>query len=299
MRPIAMFLALALLVWPASLIAERPGDNSNTSTESSSSPEGSGVTLSQPTSRLDRFAHPFTFGATMESASTLGGQFTVAESLNRYMNLRSNVGLLIGHKWVTHGGFTSHASITMQSIGTSLDFYPFPNHGLRFSPGILFHSEPATAAVRLAPFPWKTGPFTVNGHTYYAVATPCPKCGPMDPQPGPEPPFSYEHLQLPKTAFTMTTGWGNMIPRKKTGPWSFPVEVGVAFLGSPSLRSDIQNQICDAQYQNCQDAAKNPQFQSDVEAAIGSYKDHMDLLKTYPIISFGLAYSFEWRTTMK
>jgi hypothetical protein len=292
MKPLVMFLFVVLLVGPASLISEQPADSSSSNSRTDSpSYEESGVTLSEP-SRSDGFAHPFTFGATMESVSTLGAQITIANSLSRHMNLRTNFDVLMWHKWITYNGFTFPASIDMLSTSTSLDFYPFPNHGLRFSPGVLFHSLPGSFAVSLGP--QAGGQFTMNGHTYYTVATPCPKCDPLATWPGPQPTFAYEDLHVRNAAFTMTTGWGNMIPRKKAGPWSFPVEAGVAFLGSPWLKPDIFGQICDSQYQNCQDAATNAQFQRDLNAALGSYKNRLDLLKTYPIISFGVAYSFEW-----
>ena len=41
-------------------------------------------------------------------------------------------------------------------------------------------------------------------------------------------------LNTHKPAFTMTTGWGNMIPRRG-GHWSVPFEIGAAFTGAPSL----------------------------------------------------------------
>jgi hypothetical protein len=293
---VLLFLVLALQVGPMSLIAEQPARNSNLNSGEASSSDGSAVVIPQQ-SHPEAVLHPFTLGATMESVSTLGAQFQIATNLNRRMNLRNNFDLFLWHKWITYEGFTAPVAINMGSINTSLDFYPFPNHGLRFSPGVLFHTSPGTSRVAVAPV--KGGSFTLNGHTYYSIYTPCPNCGPMDPAPGPEPVSTIQGLQLRNTAFTMTTGWGNMIPRKKAGPWSFPVELGVAFLGSPTVKTLFtQGQICDAQGHNCQDAATNSQFQSDLRAEFGAYKNHLDLLKTYPIISFGLAYRWSSRTAV-
>ena len=42
-------------------------------------------------------------------------------------------------------------------------------------------------------------------------------------------------LNTRQQAFTMTTGWGNMIPRKRGGHVSFPFELGAAFTGVPTL----------------------------------------------------------------
>ena len=289
MKPIVRFLFLVLLLWPASLVAEKPAENSDSLSAETSSSNGSAVTMSQP-NRSEAALHPFTLRATTESVSSLGGQFQIETNLNRRMNLRSGFNVILWKKWITYGGFTSPATVNLISNNTSLDFYPFANHGLRFSPGILIHNPgAATSSVLLAPV--KGGSFTLNGHTYYSKYT-----GDPDPR-HPDSARTVQGLQLRTTDFTLTTGLGNMIPRKKTGPWSFPVEAGVAFLGSPVVMTRwVQGQICDAQLQNCKDAAPNPQFQKDLQAQFGSYKNHLDLLKTYPIVSFGLAYSFDFHS---
>jgi len=64
-------------------------------------------------------------------------------------------------------------------------------------------------------------------------------------------------------------------------------------MGSPSVKPGyIYGQICDAEGQNCTGAAKNPQLINDVRAQFDGYKSHLDLLKTYPVISCGVAYRF-------
>jgi hypothetical protein len=101
------------------------------------------------------------------------------------------------------------------------------------------------------------------------------------------------HSQTP--AFTMTTGWGNVIPRNG-GHFSFPVEVGVAFIGSPAVNVALTSgQACNAQGQNCVNVATDPTLQANLQAQITKYKSNLDPLKTYPIVSFGVAYSFSVR----
>ena len=167
----------------------------------------------------------------------------------------------------------------MASLGTSLDFYPFPNHGLHFSPGVLIHN-PFLGSNLFQP---KGGTsFTLNGHTYYQSSNSGALGVAM---------VNQHRLQ----AFTMTTGWGNMIPRRG-GRFSFPVELGVAFLGSPVVNfALIQGQLCDAQGQNCHDVNTDPGFQGDLQALAARYQKDLAPLKTYPIASFGIAYSFQLR----
>jgi hypothetical protein len=295
MKPVIMFLSLVLLVGPTSLVAQLPAQNSVFRSGEKLFGDGSAVTLSQP-NRPGAVIHPFALHATIESVSSLGGQVQIATNLNHRMNMRSGFDVLLWKRWITYGGFTAPATVNLISNNTSLDFYPFANHGLRFSPGILIHNPgAATSLVQLAPF--KDGSFILNGHTYYSKYTPPTNPDPSAPAPGPEPPQTMQGLQLRTAAFTLTTGWGNMIPRTKTGPWSFPIEAGVAFLGSPAVKTRwVQGQICDAQFQNCQDAATNPAFQRDLQEQFGAYKSHLDLLKTYPIFSFGVSYSCHHRT---
>ena len=93
----------------------------------------------------------------------------------------------------------------------------------------------------------------------------------------------------------MTTGWGNMIPRRG-GRWSFPFEIGAAFTGAPALKIALTSgQICDAQGQNCLDVATDASVQQNLAVpGWGSIQD-LDALKVYPIVSGGLAYSFRTR----
>jgi hypothetical protein len=57
-----------LVVGPTSLTAERPTENSNPLSVDISFGDGSAVTLSR-TNRPEAVLHPFTLGASMESAS--------------------------------------------------------------------------------------------------------------------------------------------------------------------------------------------------------------------------------------
>lgn len=61
----------------------------------------------------------------------------------------------------------------------------------------------------------------------------------------------------------------------------------------------IDGQICDAQLENCRDASSDPDFNRDLQAHFTPFKSHLDLLKAYPIIRFGLGYSFVFRTIRK
>ncbi len=213
--------------------------------------------------------------------SPLGVNMMAATNLNRFLNLRAT-GSLFKYTVnnISTNGFNVDADLNLASAGLSLDFYPFPRHGLRFSPGVLFYNTNGVDAI----FTAQGGTsFTLNNVTYYASSS--------NPVKG----FGTVGLHSQNPAFTITGGWGNMIPRSG-GHFSFPVEVGVALVGSPALNIVLNSgQVCNAQGLNCVNVATDPDVQSNLQAQIAKYKKDMDPLKTYPIVSVGFAYSFRIR----
>ncbi len=279
MRPITALLATALLVVPASLFGELPIRNINSFPVDPLASESMGA-ISPSISKTPYSPRPFSLAATSEDLSSLGFRFQFATNLNRHMNLRSSVSMFDfgGQSFSSEGLHGCQTKIHMATTGSSLDIYPFSEHGFRLSPGVLFHN-PFLVGSHFIP---TTSSFILNGTTYYQSAT-APVSGVVTINRDSDP------------AFTMTTGWGNMIPHK-TSRLSFPVEVGVAFIGAPVVKVPITwGQVCSSQGQNCQDVTTDSEFQSDLRAQAEKFGSHLDLLKTYPIVSFGVAYAFHLR----
>jgi hypothetical protein len=138
MKSIVMFLSLALVLGRVPLIAEHSTDV-NPPVEESSSRDATFVTVpyTNPPSSTPR---PFSSGATIVGVSPLGLQLQFTTNLNRNLNLRSNLDYLSLRQDFASEGWEIETLIHMASTGTSIDFYPFPNHGLRVSPGVLFHN---------------------------------------------------------------------------------------------------------------------------------------------------------------
>jgi hypothetical protein len=125
--------------------------------------------------------------------------------------------------------------------------------------------------------------FSLNDYTYYASST--------DPIKG----TGGLTMNTRKQAFSMTAGWGNMIPRRG-GHWSFPFEIGAGFVGAPKLTMALTSgQACDSKGQNCVYVATDPDVQSNLQAQITKYQKDINPFQYYPIISFGAAYSFKLR----
>lgn len=213
--------------------------------------------------------------------SPLGINLAAATNLNRYLNLRGT-----GNAFhytannINTDGVEGSAKLDFASAGISLDFYPFPRHGLRISPGVLFYNKNAVSAVIT-----QTGgtSFKLNGNTYYTSAT--------NPVTG----TAGIGLNSRNPAFTITTGWGNMIPRRG-GHLSFPFEVGIALVGSPSVNAAlVSGQVCNSSGTNCQNVATDQTLQADLQAQVAKWKSDLNVVQFYPIVSFGVAFNFKIR----
>ena len=280
MKSTALFLSIALMAAPVSVAAQSFSSSQNQVAAGSGAEGGAGQAA--PSMRGGTgFGGPFSRFALGGGISPLGINLMAATNLNRYMNLRATGNVFkYTETGISTNGFNVDADLNLASMGASVDIYPFPNHGLRFSPGVLFYNANGATAT----FAVQGGTsFTLNDYTYYASSTnPVMGSGSLG-------------LNSQKPAFTITAGWGNMIPRSG-GHFSFPFELGVALIGAPTLNIALTSgQVCDAQGQNCVNVATDADVQSNLQAQIAKYKNDLDPLKTYPIVSMGVAYSFRIR----
>jgi hypothetical protein len=281
MKRIALFLLALPLVSAAPLIAQSSSSLAQNLIAADPGDGGSASQTMRPSPPVASATLPFSRVAFGGGISPLGINLIAATNVNRYLNLRGTGNFFkLTENGISTNGFNVDANLNLASAGISADVFPFPNHGFRLSPGLLFYNQNGASAT----FNVQGGTsFTLNDTTYYASST--------------NPVMGSGNLGLnsQKPAFTITTGWGNMIPHNGRH-WSFPVEVGVAFIGAPSLNIALTSgQVCDAVGLNCVNVATDPDVQANLQAQIAKYKSDLDPLKTYPIISAGVAYSFHVR----
>jgi hypothetical protein len=212
-----------------------------------------------------------------------GINLQAATNLNKYINLRG-VGNVFSYTVnnINTNGLNLNGKLNLASAGVSVDLYPFPYHGLRFSPGVLFYNQnAASATVTVA----GGTSFTLDNNTYYSsTSNPVQGIGTLG-------------LNSQNPAFTMTTGWGNLISRRG-GHFSIPFEIGAAFVGTPNLGLALTSgQVCSNPQgtANCQDVATDQEVQSNLQAQIAKYKNDLNPLKVYPIVSIGIGYNFKIR----
>ncbi len=277
-------LGLAILAVPAALTAQL---SSSMNTFDALATEGSVASRSgSAVQRSTESGRPFSRFAIGGGISVMGPGGELTAYINNHLNVRASGNAFSYSTSFTTNGFPAKASLNMASARISGDIYPF-HLGFRLSPGLMmYNGNELTASSNLA----GGASFTLNGNTYYsAVANPLTGATPLSAN-------ALLGLHTNKPAFTMTAGWGNTIPRN--GHWSFPFEVGAAFIGTPAVQANLAGWACLDQAQTlCSNMASTTdpialQIQGDLNTQIGKWKNDLDPLKTFPIVSFGAAYSF-------
>src|SRR6266567_230653 len=279
--------AAALLAASSALVAQSFSSSQDFTADAV--PGGSNTMVAPVPTRSALAARQFSKVALGGGISPLGIQLSMTTNLSPHLNIRTSGNLFNYSTNFTASGIGADAKLKMKSMGTALDIYPF-HRGFRISPGLLFYNgNQVSASASVA----GSTSFTLNDQTYYSASA--------NSATGATPVNGNALLSLHTTspAFTITTGWGNTIPRK--GHWSFPFEVGVALTGAPSLKVNLGGWACHDQAQTqCTDITSKTdpialQIQSNLAAQVGKWTRDIEPLKTYPIASFGVAYSFGLR----
>ena len=293
MKRLVGCLTLVLLAASSGLFAQT--SSSNFASPSSSMPGASQSTAS-PVSHgaVDESPAPFSRLALSGGIGLGGINMQAAVNANRYLNIRG-VGNYFSYSVnnIKVGGSGSSGSDVSGTLnfaegGVALDYYPWPNHGFRLSPGVTFYNQngaSATGTMQLG------NSITLGSTKYYSEGG--ANAMSLNANLG---------LNTHKQAFTMTTGWGNLISRKG-GHFSVPFEIGAIFTGAPTLGLNIAGYGCTNSADDgtsgagasCVNMATNTTAQSNIAAQITKYQSDLNVLKVYPIFSIGIGYNFKIR----
>ena len=277
---------MALLTTPA-LIAQTYTLASNRASDSDAVPDGSGYRRNPPPPMPSVSVRPFSQFAIGAGISPLGASLQITTNITRHLNLRAIGNAFPYSTNFSTSGFNSSAKLNLISSGIAADIYPF-HKGFRISPGVLFLNNNKLTASSVV-----TGgsTFTLNGETFYSAnANSLTGAAPLNAN-------ATLGLNTNKPAFMITAGWGNTIPRDG-GHWSVPFEVGTAFIGSPSLTAKLNGWACYDQAQTqCTNVASTTdplalQIQGDLVTQVSKWQHDLNPLRTFPILSIGVAYNF-------
>lgn len=215
--------------------------------------------------------------------SPLGIGLQVSTDVNEHLNLRGIGNIFNYSANFTTSGIPVNASLTLGSGGVMADYYP-THLGLRLSGGALFVNQNGASGTASIP---GGNNFTLNHQTYYsASANPLNGTGSLA-------------LNTTKPSGIVTLGWGNHV--KRSGHWTVPFEIGAVFDGSPKVNLALTGTACiDPGQTECTDISANTpiaqQFQSNLSAQIAKWNSDLNALQAYPVISIGIAYSWQTKT---
>jgi hypothetical protein len=234
---------------------------------------------------------PFSRLAWSEGVSSLGGNVSVVTNLGQQVNLRiAGNALIYSVNNIQTNGITLGAKANFASAQVALDIYPWQRHGFHLTPGVLAYNGNHISASANVP---AGESLTLNGTTYYSAYT--------NPVTGATPLTGSGKVVLNRynPTPTLTAGWGNLM--KHTGHFTFPVEIGAAFIGHPTIGLNLAGWACLDQAQTlCTNLADptNPiavQVHQNLNTQMESWKQKLTPLSAYPIVSFGIGYSFGTR----
>jgi hypothetical protein len=272
MKRTVLFLTAVLLAAPLAILSQAASPMGR-------SGRGFGAASEGPLSRV-------AFGG---GISPLGIEMQAATNLSGHLGLRGTGNFFDYSTNFTSNGISATGKLNLSSARVSVDFYPF-HTGFRISPGVLLKNQNQVTAT--ANVPAGTS-FTLNNQTYYSAnanavtgATPISGSGILG-------------LNTNSPAFTATAGWGNLARGK--GHWSVPAEAGVAFIGAPTVKVNLAGWACydQAQTQCASITGTGSPIAADVQSnlttQVAKWTKDLEPLKTYPIVSVGVAYSFRVR----
>ncbi len=201
--------------------------------------------------------------------------FEAAVPVSSHFNVRGGGNFFSYSDTLTSSGITYNANLRFRSAEASLDWFPWSG-GFHVSPGaILYNGNQVTGGADVP----GGQTFTLNNQTYTSSAT--------DPVTG------SGSLTFVKAAPKLTVGWGSLVPRGERH-FSFPFEVGFAYIGDPKFVLNLQGTACYT-YQGtpyCDNVATDSQVQSNLAAEQAKINHDLVVARFFPILSQGFAVRF-------
>jgi hypothetical protein len=216
----------------------------------------------------------FVWGIGVDTSSLgLGGQIAV-QVLDR-ANVRVGFNGFDYHGTRTSGGILYAGNLNLVSANANFDY--FLTRNFHVSPGLLIYDNNYGAEKFSIP----SGEEFTYGNGTYESSSASPTTG-------------TARLGLNKVAPEILFGWGNMIPRRGKR-WSFEVDAGVAYQGSPRVALALNGFVCtppNTAGATCTNAATDPSVQANIRIQEGKVSNEVSIFRFYPVVSFGISYSF-------
>ena len=206
--------------------------------------------------------------------SALGGGAEVAVRVTHRTNVRAGFNVITYSRAFHKDGITYNGQLNFKTFEAHYDIFPWAK-SFHISGGVLAYAADPITATALVP---GNQSFTLGGVNFIS--------DPADPVTG------NGKIVFNRAAPTITFGFGNLVPRKKSKHFSVPVELGVAFQGSPKATLSLAGSVCDPSGINCRPVASDPTVQSQILSEQNKLNNSMSFFKVYPIMSVGFGYKF-------
>jgi hypothetical protein len=207
-------------------------------------------------------------------ASSLGYRFDGALRVTERSNFRGAFNFLNYNKDTSRNGIDYAAKLGLRSLQFTYEQYIYK--GFHVGGGVLAYNgnhADGTAAVPAGQS------FSLGNARYFSGAT--------------NPIHGTARVDLGHAAPILVLGFGNPIPRsaRRIG---FYVDGGIAFQGTPKSALALSGTACAVSPTvGCVNAATDPTVQANVLAEQNQINDDLNLLKYYPILSFGITWKIK------
>lgn len=203
----------------------------------------------------------------------LGAGAEIAARLDPHSNVRAGFNVLGYSRSFNKDGINYDGHLSFRTIEAHYDYYPWAGK-FHISGGLLDYIGNPITANALVP---GGSSFTLGGQTYYSQNS--------------NPASASGRVNFHQVSPTVTFGWGNLV--RENHHFSIPVELGVAFQGSPKSTLGLVGSVCTDQAQTqCFNAASDPTVLANVASEQTKLNNSMKPFKFYPIISIGFGYKF-------
>ena len=192
----------------------------------------------------------------MKAGTTgFGGDLTWGFSEN--FNIRAGIGYFAMkvHFVDSDQNDQKDAQINLLNLPITLDWYPITGNGFRLSAGVLFNNNYADINVN-------SGQDVSINDNHYIVSSLNGK------------------VDFNRIAPYIGIGYGNAADT--SAHWHFSSDLGVAFVGTPTITLDA----------TALDPSQQDALNNDLVAQRNKYQDDAKPFKFYPVISIGISYTF-------
>ena len=216
------------------------------------------------------------FGLGMK-VGLLGAGAEVAAKVNHHSNVRAGFNVMGYSHIFDKDGVNYNGHLSFRTIEAHYDYFPRAGGKFHISAGMLdYIGNPVTANARVP----SDQSFTLGGLTGYSdTASPATVRG---------------RVNFNQVSPTVTVGWGNLV--RENHRFSVPIELGLAFQGSPKSTLNLLGSVCNQPSANLLDRTCTPTSDSTVQSNVmteqAKLNNSLKPFKFYPIISIGFGYKF-------